>query len=204
MSDRQTLARALHDLGAAAWFGGSLMGAVGLNGAAADAQPAERTQLAARGWARWAPVNAAAIGAHLVGGALILAKNRGRVQRQPAVARGTVVKTVVTAAALGVSAYGAYLGRTILAEPPQSSSGATEPGQSTSARVAAAQRQLQVLQWITPALTGAIVVLGAQQGEQQRPLQQFRQTLTDHVPNIPSLVHDAKGHLPDVKHLLPS
>jgi hypothetical protein len=30
-----TVARTLHDLGLAAWFGGSLMGATGLNGAAA-------------------------------------------------------------------------------------------------------------------------------------------------------------------------
>jgi hypothetical protein len=29
-----TVARTLHDLGLAAWFGGSLMGATGLNGAA--------------------------------------------------------------------------------------------------------------------------------------------------------------------------
>ncbi|MDT5205049.1 MAG: hypothetical protein QOD34_1685, partial [Mycobacterium sp.] len=34
MSTRNTVIRSLHDLGAAAWFGGSLMGAVGLNGAA--------------------------------------------------------------------------------------------------------------------------------------------------------------------------
>jgi hypothetical protein len=33
--DNNTLARSLHDLGLATWFGGSLMGAVGLNGAAA-------------------------------------------------------------------------------------------------------------------------------------------------------------------------
>jgi hypothetical protein len=30
---------------------------------------------------------------------------------------------------------------------------------------------LRYLQWALPALTGAIVVLGAQQGEQQRPSQ---------------------------------
>ena len=30
-----TVARTLHDLGLAAWFGGSLMGATGVNGAAA-------------------------------------------------------------------------------------------------------------------------------------------------------------------------
>jgi hypothetical protein len=32
------LARTLHDLGLAAWFGGSLMGATGVNGAAAVIQ----------------------------------------------------------------------------------------------------------------------------------------------------------------------
>jgi hypothetical protein len=34
MAQDNTVARSLHDLGLAAWFGGSLMGAVGLNGAA--------------------------------------------------------------------------------------------------------------------------------------------------------------------------
>lgn len=32
-STRNTLIRSMHDLGLAAWFGGSLMGAIGLNGA---------------------------------------------------------------------------------------------------------------------------------------------------------------------------
>jgi hypothetical protein len=35
MAEDNTLARSLHDVGLAAWFGGSRMGAVGLNGAAA-------------------------------------------------------------------------------------------------------------------------------------------------------------------------
>jgi hypothetical protein len=38
-----TVARTLHDLGLAAWFGGSLMGAAGVNGAAAVVQdPTQR------------------------------------------------------------------------------------------------------------------------------------------------------------------
>ena len=42
MAARNTLVRSLHDLGLAAWFGGTLMGAVGLNGATAKAKdPAE-------------------------------------------------------------------------------------------------------------------------------------------------------------------
>src|SRR5580693_7837599 len=32
-SNRNTIIRSMHDLGAAAWFGGTLMGAVGVNGA---------------------------------------------------------------------------------------------------------------------------------------------------------------------------
>ncbi|WP_157437040.1 hypothetical protein [Actinoplanes subtropicus] len=36
MNDRHTTIRTLHDIGAAVWMGGSLMGAVGLNGASQD------------------------------------------------------------------------------------------------------------------------------------------------------------------------
>jgi hypothetical protein len=51
-----TVARTLHDLGLAAWFGGSLMGATGVNGAAAVVQdPTQRLRVANTGWARWTP-----------------------------------------------------------------------------------------------------------------------------------------------------
>ena len=63
MAQDNTLARSLHDLGLATWFGGSLMGAVGLNGAAAVVdQPAQRLRVANAGWARWTPVNLAGTG----------------------------------------------------------------------------------------------------------------------------------------------
>ncbi len=35
--------------------------------------------------------------------------------------------------------------------------------------MARSQQQLRVLQWVTPVLTGTLIVLGAQQGEQQKP-----------------------------------
>ena len=41
MATDNTVSRSLHDLGLAAWFGGSLMGAVGLNGAAAQVDEPE-------------------------------------------------------------------------------------------------------------------------------------------------------------------
>jgi hypothetical protein len=37
------------------------------------------------------------------------------------------------------------------------------------ADVAAAQEQLDTLQWVIPALTGALVVVSSYAGEQQRP-----------------------------------
>jgi uncharacterized membrane protein len=40
MAETNVLARTMHDLGAAVWTGGSLMGAVGLNGASAQASDA--------------------------------------------------------------------------------------------------------------------------------------------------------------------
>ncbi len=72
MAADNTLARSLHDVGLAAWFGGSLMGAVGLNGAAAQVEkPKQRRPVANAGWNRWTPVNLAGITAHLAGGAVL-------------------------------------------------------------------------------------------------------------------------------------
>jgi len=45
----------------------------------------------------------------------------------------------------------------------------TEPTSSTPSDVADAQRRLKLLQWAVPALTGALVVVNAYAGEQQRP-----------------------------------
>ena len=63
-----TISRALHDVGLSAWFGGTLANAVALNPASSEAATASTTGAVANaGWDRWTPVNAAAIGAHLIG-----------------------------------------------------------------------------------------------------------------------------------------
>jgi hypothetical protein len=148
------------------------MGAVGVNGAAgAVRDPRDRAKVAAVGGAKWAPVNFAAIGAHLIGGAGILAANRDRAKHQSGVTANTVVKIVLTGAALGATAYSGVLGAKTAQGDGESVEGATEPSSSTPDDVAAAQQQLKYLQWLLPVLTGAIVVLGAQQGEQQRSSQ---------------------------------
>ncbi|WP_331782920.1 hypothetical protein [Subtercola sp. YIM 133946] len=160
----------MHDLGLAAWFGGTLMGAVGLNGAAAKAKdPAERLVLSSQGWAKWAPVQLAAIAVHGIGGLGLIGGNKSRLASQPESRNNTTVKLVLTAAAAGASLYSGLLGRTISKHAAEGADGVTEPSNSSSADLAAAQKKQHILQWVLPALTGALIILGAQQGEQQRP-----------------------------------
>jgi hypothetical protein len=174
MSERNTFSRSLHDLGLAGWFGGSLMGAVGLNGATAEAaEPQERLRLSSLGWKRWAPVNAVAVGAHVVGAVGLLIGNRDRVRQQTEGQVNSAVKTALTAVALGLTAYSGALGRRVEQRSAHGSHGVTEPAPGAPADLADAQRKLQQIQWAIPAVTGALVLLSAQQGEQQRPSQQL-------------------------------
>jgi len=174
MSERNTVVRSLHDLGLGMWFGGSLAGAVGFNGAAAEV-PDERLRLrvANAAWARWTPVNLVGIAAHLVGGAGLLYANRGRVAAQQGVAGSTVAKAVLTGAALGVTAYSRALGKKLEAAEGEPVEGGTEPSPMTSPDIANVQRQLTVCQWLVPGLTAGLHVLNALHGEQQRPQQQL-------------------------------
>jgi len=182
MSDRNTLVRSMHDVGLAGWFGGSLAGAVAVNGAAADVpDPKMRLKVANSGWARWAPVNLAAIVTHLVGGAAVLNANRGRVAAQRGVGASTTAKLVLTAAALAVTAYSGVLGRKLQQDDGTPVRGGTEPDEETPEDVAAVQRQLTICQWAIPALTGTMIVLTAVHGEQQRPGQQLTGVLSKAV-----------------------
>ncbi|XAS77123.1 hypothetical protein V3G39_03530 [Dermatophilaceae bacterium Sec6.4] len=171
MASTNTVSRIAHDLSLATWFGGSLMGAVGLNGATAKAKdPTERARLSSLGWARWAPVQIAAAGIHTVGGLGLIGGNRKRLARDGGTQANTIVKTVVTVAAMGATGYSGWLGKQVAEQAGEGADGATEPSAGASNKLAKAQKQLQMLQWAIPALTGVLVVLGAQQGEQQRGL----------------------------------
>ncbi len=206
-SNRNTIIRSMHDLGGAAWFGGTLMGAIGVNGASKDVKdPTERAKVASAGWARWAPISAAAIGAHLIGAVGLLRANSDRVRDQKGAGANTVIKTVLTAAAIGTTAYSGILGAKIAteasAEPADGEilpsagaapvEGGTVPSEGTPDKVAKLQQQQRILQWVTPALTGGILILGAQQGEQQRASEQLRtrdwsgivKSAVDRVPKL--------------------
>lgn len=175
---RSSVARSLHDLGLAAWFGGSLMGAVGVNGAVSEAHdPKERARLASSAWARWAPLNAAAIGVHLLGGALIVKENRHRLAGQQGVAAWSTAKLALTGCAVAATALSGALGTKVASAGEVDAEGATSPSTQTPGDVSAAQRKLAVLQWTIPALTGGIVVSNAVMGEQQRPREVLKGTL---------------------------
>ena len=167
---RNTFARSLHDLGLATWFGGSFMGAVGVNGAAAEVDaPSQRARVANAGWARWTPVNLVGIGAHVLGALQLTRANKGRMVGQSGVGSASAAKGVLTLAALGATAYARVLGQRVMSAGDVPVEGGTEPTTQTPPEVADAQRQLKALQWAIPALTGSVLVLNALMGEQQRP-----------------------------------
>lgn len=166
---RDTWSRIAHDVGLAAWFGGTLANAVALN--PASAQPADDHSsgaVANTGWDRWTPVNAAAIALHLAGSVGQLVGNKGRLAAQEGVGSMSAAKTALTAAALGVTAYSRVLGRRVSQQRDVPVESGTEPTQGTPPDVASAQQQLAALQWAVPALTGALVAVSSFAGEQQR------------------------------------
>ncbi|NJC68520.1 hypothetical protein HC031_02100 [Planosporangium thailandense] len=170
LAERNTVLRSMHDIGLAEWFGGSLMGVIGLNGAAANVPDrTERLRVASIGWDRWTPMNAAAIGAHLIGSAGILANERRRVTGQKGVGAMSATKTGLTAAALGATAYSRMLGRKLEKAGRVPVEGVTEPAPDTPSEIRQAQRRQKIAQWAVPLLTGAVIVISAFAGEQQKP-----------------------------------
>jgi hypothetical protein len=162
-----TLSRTLNDVGLAAWFGGTLANAVALNPAAGEADsPVRVGSVANTGWDRWTPVNAAAIGAHLVGSTGLLLGNKGRVLSQR-----------------GVAAYSRMLGRRVSDNTHVPAESGTEPSARTPRDVAEAQRKLRLLQWAVPALTAAMIVTDARLGEQQR-VSQVLDGITGRIPGL--------------------
>jgi CBS domain-containing protein len=198
MDKQNTLARTLHDIGLAAWFGGSLMGAVGVNGASREVDDAtDRARVANAAWARWTPVNAAAIAAHVIGGVPITWSNKARLAAQPQARWINGAKAALTFAALGATGYARYMGEKVMeAEqratraPVTSADGmpvqdATTPDERTPEDAATAQRQLTALQWVVPAVTGGLLALNAKAGEQQRPAAVLAQAWRARVTDLP-------------------
>ena len=163
MSLASTAVRATHLVTNAAWFGGSLMGAVGLNPASREASnQRERAEVSGTGWERWGPVQGAAVALHLLSGLAITADNRNRVATHPPTTAATIAKAAVTAAAVA-STVAAYVQGDRLGKAMGEDGHPQDPEAAERAR-----GRMRWLQWTTPALTGAMLVLDAELGEQQR------------------------------------
>ena len=80
-----------------------------------------------------------------------------------------VVKTALTAAALGATAYSALAGKKTEKAGGAPVEGITEPAASTPGGVSAAQRQQRVAQRMIPVFTGALSMVSSLAGEQQKP-----------------------------------
>ncbi|HEX9994158.1 MAG TPA: hypothetical protein VGB14_14615 [Acidimicrobiales bacterium] len=141
-----TVARVMNDAGLAAWFGGSLMGAVAVDG----------TPFGRRTWARWAPVGAAAVTAHLVGGTLLVPINKGRLTFQRGVFPTSAAQTVCTLGGLAA---------TIAAARTRARLEQADDGEDE-----ALARRARLLDAAVPLLTGASLVLNSRLGELQRPV----------------------------------
>jgi predicted component of type VI protein secretion system len=166
---KSTYSHALHDLGLAVWCGGTLANAVALNAAAGEADdPSAVGAVANAGWDRWTPVNAAAIGIHLVGSVGLVLRDAPRMSAQQGVGSMAALKTALTVGALGATAYSRVLGRKVSQHHAVPAQSGTEPAAATPPEIASAQRQLKALQWVVPALTGGLVVIGAYASEQYR------------------------------------
>lgn len=164
MTAYSTTVRALHLVTNAAWFGGSLMGAVGLNPAAQEGDSArERAEIADRGWTTWGPVQGGAVGLHLLSGIAILADNRRRTMSHTPTTVAVVAKTALTGLALAASG-AAYLNGARLGEAREKAD--EDPAARRRARELS--QRLSWLQWATPLTTGGLLVLDAYLGEQQR------------------------------------
>ena len=175
MMERNTLIRAANELSLAAWFGGSLMGARGLERGAAAAN-GQQHEIESRGWTAWQPIQNAAIVTQLASGAALTVANRRRVLGQRGVAITSIVRTALLGVAISSTMLAARAGSQV-ARDARETDDVPPPG-------ALDERRLRLLQWSVPVLTGAIVVIDALMGEQQRPVSVVRGTIERLVPVV--------------------
>jgi len=174
MVERNSFIRAANELSLAVWFGGALMGATGLE-RGADAANGDKQRVESAAWSAWQPIQVAAIATQLASGAALTVANRKRVAGQRGVARTSAIRTGLTGAAIAMTVLAARTGSKVASEP--------EDDGYESAETSGGERRLRMAQWMVPTLTGAIVVMDAFMGEQQRPNQVLRGALERVLPD---------------------
>ena len=101
-------------------------------------------------------MNAAAIGAHVIGSTGLLIANRDRVTGQSGMAGASLLKTGLMAAALGVTAYSRVLGKRVSEDTAVPAASGTEPVAAivVDAKLGEQQRPANVLEGIAARIPG--------------------------------------------------
>ena len=172
------LAQSVHDLGAALWFGGAVMGVAGVNKSGSDLRDGvDKVRVASSAWSRFAPVEWAGIAAVLGAGTQLTRASKGRLVAQHGWARAGGAKAAVAVAGAAATAYAAYSGKKIgeLTEQAAASGrpfdvqDASIPNAQTPAEVATWQKRQRGVQYLVPVLSGANIVLNSYLVQTYRP-----------------------------------
>jgi hypothetical protein len=170
MSDNHAVAQAVHDLGSAVWFGGSVMGVAGVNKSGEDlVNDIDKVRVANSAWSRFGPVEWAGIAATLAAGLRLTQVGKGRVALQQGFGRTGTVKAGVAVLGAAATAYSTYCGTRIgkLAEEAHAQGqqvdvhDATIPTPGTPPEIARWQQRQRVAQTLVPVLSGMNIVLGS-------------------------------------------
>ena len=169
-TDNHAIAQAVHDLGSALWFGGTVMGVAGVNKSGADLQQGiDRIRVASSAWNRFAPAQWAGIGATLVAGLQLTRVGGRRMALQKGFAGVGALKAGIAVAGAAATAYAAYSGQKVgrLAEDIEMRGqklevkDATSPTDQTPQELATWQRRQRVTQFVVPVLAAANIVCGS-------------------------------------------
>ncbi|WP_200213774.1 hypothetical protein [Micromonospora coerulea] len=169
-TDNHAVAQAVHDVGSALWFGGTVMGVAGVNKSGSDlTQGIDRIRVAESAWSRFGPVQWLGIGATLLAGLQLTRVGGRRLALQKGFASVGAAKAGAAVLGAAATAYAAYCGTRIgrLAEESQQRGeqlevkDATIPTGNTPDEIATWQRRQRLAQYTVPVLAGANIVLGS-------------------------------------------
>jgi hypothetical protein len=177
-ADSRVAAQAVHDLGAALWFGGSVMGVAGVNKSGSDLRDGvDKVRVAESAWRRFAPVQWLGVGAVMVAGSRLTWESKGRLVVQYGLGRAGAVQAGLAVAGAAATGFAAWSGRRIgqLTERAHDrgerfdTTDATIPNEKTPPEVAVWQRRQRVAQYLVPVFAGANIVVNAYLTQHYRP-----------------------------------
>ena len=189
-SDNHFVAQAVHDLGSALWFGGTVMGVAGVNKSGSDLTSGiDKVRVASSAWSRFAPVQWGGIAATLGTGLQLTNSNKARLALQEGYGRVGTVKAALTVAGAGATAFAAYSGSKIgkLAEQAARDGDldvkdATLPSAGTPPEIVKWQARQRFTQAAVPALAGGVIVCNAWLVQAYRPMSTVKGLLGKVLP----------------------